>query len=116
MEDRFNFPNGVESHVVRGRLADLVRLERKKLSLSQRKFAEYCDIPLRTYKRFELNECDSIAIFIRIILTFESISGSKRLSAFSLLFPPPLPTAQPRTPIAALERLQLHRRQKEKKG
>ena len=81
------------------RLADRVRVERRKLSLSQREFAERCDIPLRTYKRFELGQCDSLNVFVKIIGTFD------RLVALELLFPPKPIEHEPRTATALLDRL-----------
>jgi transcriptional regulator with XRE-family HTH domain len=68
--------------------------------MNQREFAEICGISLRTFKRFENGNCDSINIFLSIVIMFE------RVSAIELLFPPKDPiTIEPRTPMAALERL-----------
>lgn len=64
------------------KIADRVRAERKRLGLSQAEFSERCGVALRTYKRFELNECDSLIAFIRIVAVFE------RVIALELLFPP----------------------------
>lgn len=81
-------------------IADRVRLERRRLKLSQLKFAQQCQIPLRTYKRFEQGQCDSLEAFLRIVTVFE------RTVAIELLFPPkPVIFSDTRSPAAALERL-----------
>jgi transcriptional regulator with XRE-family HTH domain len=85
---------------LRLRMSDRVRLERRRLKLSQSKFAEQCQIPLRTYKRFEQGRCDSLEVFLRIVTAFE------RTVALELLFPPKGVTAiEVRSPAAALGRL-----------
>ncbi|WP_146013334.1 helix-turn-helix transcriptional regulator [Trinickia symbiotica] len=81
------------------RIADRVRAERRKLQLSQQEFAGRCQIPLRTYKRFELGECDSLATFIKIVAAFD------RVVALELLFPPKQVDTVPRTAVALLNRL-----------
>lgn len=87
-------------------IADRVRLERRKLGLSQVEFASQCSISLRTYKRFELAECDSLETFIRIVKAFE------RITAIELLFPPKALAVIPRTAPAILERIQEKNKQK----
>jgi transcriptional regulator with XRE-family HTH domain len=47
-------------------LRSRIRLERSRLGMSQRTFAEKCKIPLRTYKRLELGGCDSIEALIKV--------------------------------------------------
>jgi len=97
-----NFSNAKEASApeLRQRIADRVRLERRRLKLSQLKFAEQCQIPLRTYKRFEQGQCDSLEAFLRIVTIFE------RTVAIELLFPPkPVTLTDIRSPAAALERL-----------
>ncbi|MES2040386.1 MAG: helix-turn-helix transcriptional regulator [Pseudomonadota bacterium] len=81
------------------RIADRIRLERRRQNLTQSAFAEACQIPLRTYKRFELGKCDSLEVFIRIIIQFD------RISALELLFPPKEVEVNSRSPAATLDRL-----------
>jgi transcriptional regulator with XRE-family HTH domain len=76
-----------------------VRSERIKLELSQQDFANRCLVPLRTYKRFENGECDSLDVFLRIVTAFD------RLTGLELLFPPKQVVAAPRTPLEILTRL-----------
>jgi transcriptional regulator with XRE-family HTH domain len=81
-------------------IADRVRLERRRLGLNQKDFAERCGIPLRTYKRVEQAECDSLDAFLRIVICFE------RSVAIELLFPPKsAPVTEPRSAPALLERM-----------
>ena len=63
-------------------LADRIRAERRRLNLNQKQFSLRCGIPLRTYKRLELGECDSMSAFIRVFQGFE------RAAALEMLFPP----------------------------
>lgn len=85
---------------LRLRLADRVRLERRRAGLTQKAFAEQCGIPLRTFKRFELGECDSLEAFLRIVVAFE------RAVALELLFPPKVSViATVRSPTRAIEKL-----------
>lgn len=96
----FSNASGLSAPELRSRIADRVRLERRKLKLSQYNFADQCRIPLRTYKRFEQGQCDSLEAFLRIVRAFE------RIAAVELLFPPkPISIADVRSPTAALERL-----------
>jgi len=67
---------------LRARIADRVRIERRRLKLSQANFARECQIPLRTYKRFGRGQCDSLEAFLRVVKTFELTA------AIELLFPP----------------------------
>lgn len=82
-------------------LIDRVRAERRRLKYSQREFASRCEIPLRTYKRFELGQCDSLAAFIKVVVAFE------RVTALELLFIPKAATFAPRTPVAVLDRIRM---------
>ena len=59
-----------------------IRLERRRLGLSQAKFANMCGIPLRTYKRLELGGCDSIEVLVKVA------QGFGRGAGFNMLFPP----------------------------
>ncbi|RAA89263.1 hypothetical protein DN490_13925 [Burkholderia multivorans] len=81
------------------RIADRVRAERRNLQLSQQEFAIQCQVPLRTYKRFELGECDSLATFVKIVAAFD------RIVALELLFPPKQVDTAPRNAVALLSRL-----------
>ena len=74
-------------------IADRIRLERRRLSLSQEAFAAKCGIPLRTYKRLEQGQCDSLEVFLQVVIVFE------RIVAIELLFPPRQP------PETALDRI-----------
>jgi transcriptional regulator with XRE-family HTH domain len=70
------------------------------MGFSQKAFAEKCGIPLRTFKRFEQGECDSLEIFLRIVIIFERVVG------LELLFPPKQAVVtEVRSPTIALERL-----------
>jgi len=62
-----------------------------------------CGVSERTYKRFELGECDSLEVFLLVVI------GFKRTAALDLLFPPPEAKVTIRTPAAALARLQQRR-------
>lgn len=85
---------------LRVHIADRVRLERRREGLTQQEFAERCEIPLRTFKRFEQGQCDSLEIFLRIAITFE------RTSALELLFPAkPAARVETRSAQALLEKL-----------
>lgn len=86
--------------LLRKQLSDRVRLERRQLGLSQKDFADKCGIPLRTYKRFEKGDCDSLDAFLRIVKAFE------RVITLDLLFPgKPVVLTEVRSPTAALARL-----------
>lgn len=96
----FSNAGGLSVSELRYRIADRIRLERRRLKLSQVKFAEQCQISLRTYKRFERGQCDSLEAFLRIVTVFE------RTVAIELLFPPkPIPVNNAKSATAALERL-----------
>lgn len=83
----FGQANTVTSRDVFELLCTRLRAERSKLRLSQRDFAAKAGVPLRTYKRFESGECDSLDVFIRITQAFSRAPG------FETLFPPaPLQT------------------------
>jgi len=95
----FGQANFLSSNEVFDLLCTRLRAERAKLQLSQREFAEKAGVPLRTYKRFELGECDSLGVFIRISQAFGRAPG------FETLFPPARLDAKPRGLEAAVENL-----------
>lgn len=80
-------------------LCTRLRAERKKLQFSQQEFAEKAGVPLRTYKRFELGECDSLDVFVRISQAFGRAPG------FETLFPPSQLEVKPRGLEAAIANL-----------
>lgn len=84
---------------LRARIADRIRFERRRLGRTQEEFADWCGIPLRTYKRVELGKCDSLEAFLRIVICFERSSG------LELLFPPKPIVIEDRSAPAMLERL-----------
>lgn len=85
---------------LRVHIADRVRLERRRDGLSQKDFADRCGISLRTFKRFEQGECDSLEAFLRIVITFD------RIVALELLFPAkPAAVVEARSAPVLLERL-----------
>lgn len=63
-------------------ISDRIRHERRRLGLTQVEFAAGCGIALRTYKRLELGESDSIGALIRVAQYLERATG------FEMLFPP----------------------------
>lgn len=89
----------MDADEIRSRLADRVRFERQRLGLSQADFAERCGIALRTYKRFELKDCDSLTTFLRIVAGFDRSAG------LEMLFPAEALKNEPRTATAILDRL-----------
>jgi transcriptional regulator with XRE-family HTH domain len=95
----FGQANSLSSNNVFELLYTRLRAERAKLHLSQREFAEKAGVPLRTYKRFELGECDSLDVFIRISQAFGRAPG------FETLFPPAQLDVKPRGLEAAVESL-----------
>lgn len=96
----FDRVDGLSARQLRTRIVDRVRFERRQLELNQEEFAHMCGIPLRTYKRFELDQCDSLGVFIKLVMAFERATG------IEVLFPARLPKVRLRTPIAALKRMQ----------
>lgn len=101
---KFEDAKSLSAEEIRDRIAHRVRAERAALGLSQREFADRCGIALRTYKRFELGEGDSLTAFIRIVAAFE------RVIAFELLFPPKQVLTTPtKTAIALARRLATER-------
>lgn len=90
---------------LRALVSDRLRIERKRMKMSQVAFAAKCGISVRTYKRFELGDCNSLEVFLLIV------QGFGRIAAIDLVFPAPESKAKPRTPIAALERLNQGRSQ-----
>jgi len=63
------------------------------------------NIPLRTYKRIELGECDSLAVIFRALIALDAETAASRMSALQLLFPPKPAPDVARTPMATLNRL-----------
>ena len=96
--DRFQETDELSVGELRARVADSIRAERTRLSLSQREFALRCGIALRTYKRFELGHCDSLDVLLLIVQKFG------RMQTFRLLFEGDAPAVKLRTPLAALAR------------
>lgn len=85
MKPTFEQCLGMSSPELCRRLAERIRAERVERGLSQKRFAEACRIPLRTYKRFELNGKANLDTFVRVVLAFERPAG------FESLFPPAAP-------------------------
>lgn len=96
---RFEYSINETSEVLCKLLADRVRIERRRLKLSQGTFSEIAAIPLRTFKRFEQGDCDSLLVFIKVVGAFN------RVAALELLFPPQSVVVETRMPAAMLERL-----------
>lgn len=92
----FEQANGLACGEVLQLISDRVRFERGRLGYSQADFAIWCGIPLRTYKRFELGECDSLSVLIRIA------QGFRRAPGLDMLFPPQPVVMPPRRIDAAL--------------
>ncbi|MFC0351864.1 helix-turn-helix domain-containing protein [Undibacterium danionis] len=84
----FDQANKLSVQAVQKLISDRVRLERRRLGLTQVVFAAQCGIPLRTYKRLELGECDSLAALIRVSQFLGRAPGFSSL--FPELLPPPL--------------------------
>lgn len=95
----FGQANTLSSRDVFELLYTRLRAERAKLRQSQRDFAAKAGVPLRTYKRFELGECDSLDVFIRITQAFSRAPG------FETLFPPTQLDAKARGLDAAMQSL-----------
>ena len=110
MFSRFDLMDGLVPGELIRRLGDQLREERKVLRLSQVKFSALANIPLRTYKRMELGQCDSLDAFFRALIALHSETASSRLSALRLLFPPKPAPDVARTPVAALNRVLRKRR------
>ncbi|CAL63311.1 Conserved hypothetical protein, putative transcriptional regulator [Herminiimonas arsenicoxydans] len=96
----FDKIDGLTARQLQTRIVNRVRFERRQLELTQKAFAQMCGIPLRTYKRFELDQCDSLEVFIKLVMAFERVTG------IEVLFPARLQKVRIRTPIAALKRMQ----------
>ena len=105
----FESAREMSTEAVKSRLADRVRFERQRLGLSQTEFALRCGIPLRTYKRFELKDCDSLSTFLRIVVGFDRIVG------LEMLFPAEPLESDVRTATGILGRL-MQKRDADKKG
>lgn len=90
----FEQANKLSVQDVQRLISDRVRLERRRLGLTQAVFAEQCGIALRTYKRLELGECDSIGALIRVSQSLGRAPG------FSSLFPELLPSPLGRLDVA----------------
>lgn len=84
----FDQANKLSVQAVQKLISDRVRLERRRLGLTQVVFAAQCCIPLRTYKRLELGECDSLGALIRVSQFLGRAPGFSSL--FPELLPPPL--------------------------
>lgn len=97
---RFRDAKELSPRTVRGRLADDVRMRRHAVGLSQAAFAKACDVPLRTFKRFEAGGCDSILVLIKILQVFGRFDG------FDLLFEEAKPQMEARTLLAVEAKLQ----------
>jgi hypothetical protein len=95
----FDDVDKLDSYAVRARLSDRVRAERLKLNTSQTLFAQWCGVSVRTYKRFELNECDSLEVFLKIV------SGLGRLGGLEGLFPAQPFRSPPQTVSEAMDQL-----------
>ena len=88
------------------KLADRIRAERKMLHLSQDQMAAAAGVPIRTYKRFEAAECDSLAVLIKIASAMEVLTGPGRLTVFEKMFPGGVREASAATPLGALWKLE----------
>lgn len=97
---RFRDAKELPPRTVRGRLADDVRKKRNEVGLSQAAFASACNVPLRTFKRFEAGNCDSMLVLIKILQAFGRFDG------FDLLFEEARPVMEARTLLAVEARLQ----------
>lgn len=101
-------------------LALRIRAERKMLDLSQEELASEAGVSLRTYKRFESAECDSLGVLIQIAVALESRTGPGRLAAFERMFPGGMREGLASTPMGALWRLEQTRvamaKRKKKRG
>jgi len=78
----FHLANKLSVQDVQRLISDRIRHERRRLGLTQVVFAARCGIALRTYKRLELGESDSIGALIRVAQYLERAMG------FEMLFPP----------------------------
>lgn len=87
-------------------LASRVRAERRMLNLSQEEMAAAAGVPIRTYKRFESAECESLSVLIKIASAMESRTGPGRLAAFEKMFPGGVREARASTPMGALWKLE----------
>ncbi len=97
---RFRDAKELPPRTVRGRLADDVRKRRHAVGLSQAAFATACNVPLRTFKRFEAGNCDSMLVLIKILQVFGRFDG------FDLLFEEVTPPMEARTLLAVEAKLQ----------
>lgn len=107
---RFRDAKELPPRTVRGRLADDVRMRRHAVGLSQAAFAKACNVPLRTFKRFEAGNCDSILVLIKILQVFGRFDG------FDLLFEEEKPLMEARTLLAVEAKLQARVRESQRKG
>lgn len=78
----FEQANALSVQDVQRLISDRIRHERRRLGLTQVVFAAHCGIALRTYKRLELGESDSIGALIRVAQYLGRAVG------FDMLFPP----------------------------
>lgn len=96
-------------------LAARIRAERKMLNLSQEEMAASAGVPIRTYKRFESAECESLSVLIKIANAMELRTGPGRLAAFEKMFPGGVREAGAHTPMGALWKLEKTRAAAEKR-
>ncbi|RYZ81834.1 MAG: XRE family transcriptional regulator [Proteobacteria bacterium] len=101
----FNDILGSDVGRYRSLLSDRLRLERKHLGLTQEQFASLLAVSSRTYKRFELGTCDSLELFLSVVIAIG------RTSALDLVFPNPPTPAKPRTPVGVMAKLNEKRAQ-----
>lgn len=94
----FEQANALSAQAVQRLISDRIRHERRRLGLTQVVFAARCGIALRTYKRLELGESDSIGALIRVVQYLGRAVG------FDMLFPP-----QPLVPPLRGAQAALHR-------
>ena len=99
MENDFRITKDIPISTIHSRITGRVRAERQRLGFSQKDFAEKCEVPLRTYKRFEVGECDSLDVFLKVIKEFD------RLTAIELLFPPRAASITQKDPVSSLSRV-----------
>jgi transcriptional regulator with XRE-family HTH domain len=84
-----NFENGNRESPAQllARIGDRIRGERKRLGLTQVEFARLCGVPLRSFKRFEAGDSDSLTILLKIARYFNRVPGLEMLFPAELLPP-----------------------------
>lgn len=89
------------------RMAFRIRAERKLHRLSQEELASKAGVPIRTYKRFEGGECDSLAVMLQIARAFEELTGPGRILTLERMFPGGVKETAPGTALGkALQKLE----------